>query len=99
MSRKKEKTSKDCPDTYVTRSECSEMMRHGESQFKEIKRALVGDEFGKIGGMVQDIAEIKIQLQTLKKNKWTPRDKALVLAAALAMFGCIMSAIIAAVWH
>lgn len=82
------------------------MMQHGDEQFREIKKALVGEEFGKIGGLVKEIADIKTQLASVtamvktqidsqsKKSKWRSRDKALVLMAVIGVLGSIITTVI-----
>ena len=96
------KRKKDNPGEFVRKTDCAEMMEHGDEQFKEIRTALVGDKFGKIGGIVKEINEIKTQLATVtgyieaqsRKSKWIARDKALILVAIIGVLGSIITAII-----
>ena len=98
------KRKKTDPPHYVTVHECEERMNRGSEEFKAIKEALVGSEFGKIGGIVKDIADIKEQLknkadkadiQNLEtKRMWRPRDKALVAAAVITGLASVITAII-----
>lgn len=103
MSQKK----KNNPDGYVLKADCSEMMRHGDEQFREIKKALVGEEFGKIGGIVKDMADIKTQLDTVTSQMsaqarahWiSRREKILILVAIISVFGSVLTALISAFAH
>lgn len=86
----------------MTQTDCQEMMKHGDEQFKEIREALVGKEFGKIGGMVKELADIKTQLATVTNqmaaqatSKWfSKRDKVLILVAVIGVLGSIITAVI-----
>jgi hypothetical protein len=90
---------KDKPDQHVLKRDCDRRMDQGSEQFKEIREFLVGKEFGKIGGMMKELAEIKEQLKNLKQNKWTPRDKAIVIAAVVTGASSVITALLAYIHH
>lgn len=73
------KDEKDNPITFVRVEDCRE--RHGI-----IQRALFGDDMR--GGIVKDIGDIKSDMRVvkdkinnIKKEKWSARDKAIVIGA------------------
>jgi hypothetical protein len=78
------------------------MMQHGEQQFQEIRKALVGEDLGKIGGIVKDIADIKNQLTTVtnqissqaKSKRLSHRENVLILVALISVIGSIITALI-----
>ena len=84
-------------------------MSAGAEEFKEIKRALVGDKFGEVGGIVKKLQEIEEALKNKaskedienmqKSRRWLPRDKALIYGAFITGVAGVIAAVITSLLH